>query len=111
MKRSWSESKHELVRGMLSTFRSLRVRSRFLARRRLAWVQGEDRLLQLDLTAIFQMKRGNLGYRYQGQSYTAAELYAKVQRRMRSARPYPEILTLFTFTTVGCFVSCCRWKQ
>jgi hypothetical protein len=41
--------------------------------------------LQLNLTAIFQMKRGNLRYRYQGGDYTATELYARVQRRMRPA--------------------------
>ena len=35
------------------------------------------------LTAIFQMKRGNLTYQYQGHSYTASQLYAKVQRHMR----------------------------
>jgi hypothetical protein len=29
------------------------------------------------------MKRGNLAYRYQGRRYTARQLYAKVQRRMR----------------------------
>ena len=29
------------------------------------------------------MKRGNLAYQYQGRSYTASQLYAKVQRRMQ----------------------------
>jgi hypothetical protein len=29
------------------------------------------------------MKRGNLAYQYQGRSYTASQLYAKVQRQMR----------------------------
>ena len=29
------------------------------------------------------MKRGNLAYEYQGRSYTASQLYAKVRRRLR----------------------------
>lgn len=30
------------------------------------------------------MKRGNLAYQYQGHSHTAKQLYAKVQRRLRT---------------------------
>src|SRR4029077_6271935 len=39
--------------------------------------------LDNELVGIFQMKRGNLAYQYQGRSYTASQLYAKVQRRMQ----------------------------
>ena len=51
-----------------------------------AWFGCKENILcalELDLTAIFQMKRGNLAYEYQGQSYNATQLYAKVQRQMR----------------------------
>jgi hypothetical protein len=41
--------------------------------------------LELGRIGIFQMKRGNLAYRYQDRDYTAAQLYTKVQRRMRPA--------------------------
>lgn len=37
----------------------------------------------LELTGLFQMKRGNLTYRYRGILYTASQLYAQVQRRLR----------------------------
>jgi hypothetical protein len=32
---------------------------------------------------IFQMKRGNMSYRYQGKTYTARQLYVMVERRMK----------------------------
>ena len=36
-----------------------------------------------ELVGNFQMKRGNLTYQYQKRSYTASQLYGKVQRRMK----------------------------
>lgn len=53
-----------------------------------AWFGCKENIalsLELGLTGIFQMKRGNLTYRYQGRDYTATELYTKVHRRMRPA--------------------------
>lgn len=53
-----------------------------------AWFGCKENILcarQNQLIAIFQMKRGNLTYKHQGQTYTATQLYAKVQRRMRPA--------------------------
>lgn len=88
MKRSWSESKHELFRGMLHRAVRFGYAAAFLLGD--AWFGCKENIalaLQHGLTAIFQMKRGNLKYRYQGQSYTAAELYAKVHRRMRPSGP------------------------
>jgi hypothetical protein len=51
-----------------------------------AWFGCKENIaccLDHNLVGIFQMKRGNLAYQYQGRSYTASQLYAKVQRRMR----------------------------
>lgn len=51
-----------------------------------AWFGCKENIalsLELGLIGIFQMKRGNLAYRYQGRHYTATELDAKVHRRLR----------------------------
>jgi hypothetical protein len=51
-----------------------------------AWFGCKENILcclDNELVGIFQMKRGNLAYQYQGHRYTASQLYAKVQRRMR----------------------------
>jgi hypothetical protein len=51
-----------------------------------AWFGCKENIaccLDNKLTGIFQMKRGNMAYEYQGRSHTAKELYLKVQRRMR----------------------------
>ena len=64
------------------------VRAGFSARYVLAdaWFGCKENILcclDNDLIGIFQMKRGNLSYQHQGANYTASQLYAKVQRRMR----------------------------
>lgn len=41
--------------------------------------------LELGLTALFMMKRGNLSYRFQGRDYTAKMLYMLVKRKMKAA--------------------------
>lgn len=51
-----------------------------------AWFGCKENIrcaLDTRLVGIFQMKRGNLAYRYQGRSYTAGQLYGKVQRRLK----------------------------
>jgi hypothetical protein len=51
-----------------------------------AWFGCKENILcclENKLVGLFQMKRGNLAYEYQGHTYTASQLYAKVQRRMR----------------------------
>jgi len=51
-----------------------------------AWFGCKENILcSLDnhLVGIFQMKRGNLAYQYRKHSYTASQLYAKVQRQMK----------------------------
>ena len=51
-----------------------------------AWFGCKENIrccLDNQLVGILQMKRGNLAYHYQGHSYTARQLYVKVQRRLR----------------------------
>jgi hypothetical protein len=84
MRRAGQETKHQLFRGMLQRA----LRAGFTAAYVLAdaWFGCKENILCcLDnkLVGLFQMKRGNLAYEYQGHSYTAGQLYAKVQRRMR----------------------------
>jgi hypothetical protein len=82
--RAQQQSKHQLFRDMLKRA----LRAGFRARYALAdaWFgckENIDCCLEEKLTAIFQMKRGNLAYQYDGRSYTASQLYLKVQRQMR----------------------------
>jgi hypothetical protein len=84
MRRAQEQTKHQLLRDMIPRA----LRAGFKAQYALAdaWFGGKENVacsLDNQLTAIFQMKRGNLAYQYQGHSYTASQLYAKVQRHMR----------------------------
>lgn len=86
MRRSWSESKHRLFRNMLQRAIHFGFRAAFLLAD--AWFGCKENIalaLELKVTAVFQMKRGNLAYRYQERACTVAELYQKVQRRLRPA--------------------------
>jgi hypothetical protein len=84
MRRAREENKHQLFRGMVQRA----LRAGFSAAYALgdAWFGCKENILcclENNLVGLFQMKRGNLAYRYQGRRYTARQLYAKVQRRMR----------------------------
>jgi len=84
MRRAREQTKHQLFRDMLQRA----LRAGFSARYVLAdaWFGCKENIrccLDNELVGIFQMKRGNLAYQYQGHSYTASQLYAKVQRRMQ----------------------------
>ena len=84
MARAREQNKQKRFRDMLQRA----VRAGFSALYVLAdaWFGCKENILcvlELGLIGIFQMKRGNLAYEYQGQSYTATQLYAKVRRRMR----------------------------
>jgi DDE superfamily endonuclease len=84
LRRARHETKHQLFRGMLQ--RALRAGFSALYVLADAWFGCKENIaccLDNNLVGIFQMKRGNLAYQYQGRSYTASQLYAKVQRRMR----------------------------
>ena len=84
MRRAQEQTKHQLLRDMIPRA----LRAGFKAQYALAdaWFGCKENVaccLDNQLTAIFQMKRGNLAYEHQGHSYTASQLYAKVQRNMR----------------------------
>jgi len=86
MRRAGEHSKHALFRDMLRRA----VRAGFRAAYVLgdAWFGCKENIaccLELELTALFQMKRGLLTYRYHGRDYTAHQLYGLVQRRLRPA--------------------------
>jgi len=84
MRRAREQTKHQLFRDMLQRA----LRAGFSAWHVLAdaWFGCKENIaccLANNLVGIFQMKRGNLNYQYQGRNYTAGQLYAKVQRRMQ----------------------------
>jgi hypothetical protein len=84
LRRAREQSKHQLFREMLQ--RALRAGFRALYALGDAWFGCKENIqcaLDLNLIGIFQMKRGNLAYQYQGRTYTAGQLYVKVQRQMR----------------------------
>jgi len=86
LRRAGEQTKHGLFRDMLG--RALRAGFRAAFVLADAWFGCKENIaccLENQLTAIFQMKRGLLAYRYQGGDYTVYQLYAKVQRRMRPA--------------------------
>jgi hypothetical protein len=86
MRRAGEQTKHALFREMLA--RALRAGFRAAFALADAWFGCKENIaccLDNQLTAIFQMKRGLLAYRYHGRDYTVYALYAKVQRRMRPA--------------------------
>jgi hypothetical protein len=86
MRRAREHSKPQLFREMLQ--RALEAGFRAMYVLADAWFGCKENIaccLKNKLTAIFQMKRGLLAYRYRGRDYTAYQLYGLVQRRMRPA--------------------------
>ena len=84
LRRAQSQNKHQLFRDMLQ--RALRAGWSAAYVLADAWFGCKENLgccLDKNLIGIFQMKRGNLAYRYQGRRYTASQLYAKVHRHLR----------------------------
>jgi len=84
--RAGQQTKHSLFRGMLRRAVRAGFRAAFVLGD--AWFGCKENIaccLELNLTAIFQMKRGLLAYRYHGRAYTVYQLYGLVQRRMRPA--------------------------
>jgi hypothetical protein len=87
-KRAREQTKHELFRAMLQRARQAGWRAWYLVAD--AWFGSKENIaacLEHQLIGIFQMKRGNLAYQYQGRDYTAKELYLLVQRRLRPLTP------------------------
>ena len=86
LRRASEQTKHSLFRDMLQ--RALRAGFGAAFVLADAWFGCKENIaccLDHNLTAIFQMKRGLLAYRYHGRAYTAYQLYGLVQRRMRPA--------------------------
>lgn len=84
MSRARQQTKHQLFRDMLQ--RALRAGLQAWYVVTDAWFGCKENIaccLDNKLIGIFQMKRGNLAYEYQGRSYAAKELYLKVRHRMR----------------------------
>ena len=86
MRRAGEQTKQSLFREMLQ--RALRAGFSAAFVLADAWFGCKENIaccLENKLTALFQMKRGLLAYRYGRRSYTAHQLYGLVQRRMRPA--------------------------
>ena len=84
LRRAGELTTHELFRDLLG--RALRAGFRAAFVLADAWFGCKENIaccLGHHLTALFQMKRNLLTYRYCGRDYTAHQLYARVQRRMR----------------------------
>jgi hypothetical protein len=84
LRRAREQSKHQTFRDMLG--RALRAGFGAAYVLADAWFGCKENIgccLDHKLVGIFQMKRGNLAYQHQGHNYTASQLYAKVQRRMK----------------------------
>ncbi|MBI4659455.1 MAG: transposase [Verrucomicrobia bacterium] len=84
LRRAREQTKQQLFRDMLQRA----LRAGWSAKYVLAdaWFGCKENIgccLENKLVGIFQMKRGNLAYQYQGRRSTASQLYAKVQRRMQ----------------------------
>lgn len=80
------KNKNEMLRSMLRKAVRQGIRAVHLLGDSWFGNKGNIRTaIELGLTAVFMMKRGNLIYRFQGRDYTAKMLYALVKRRMKAA--------------------------
>ena len=94
LRRAQEQNKHQLLREMLHRA----LRAGFSAAYVLAdaWFGCKETILcclEHRLVGLFQMKRGNLSYQHQGNSYTAKQLYLKVQRHLRPKNPQARFKT------------------
>ena len=81
------ENKNEMLQGMLKRAIRFGVRARHLLGDTWFGNKGNIRTaIDLGITAIFMMKRGNLRYRFQGKEYTAQTLYGLIKRRMKAGK-------------------------
>ncbi len=86
MKRALDEDKNQMLDRMLKSAQRAGFKARYLLGD--AWFgikKNVEMAIDLDLVAIFQMKRGTLKYRYADKDYTAKELHAKFHRQMKAA--------------------------
>jgi hypothetical protein len=88
MKRARDTGKPQHFRDMLKRALLAGYRAGFVVAD--AWFGSKENIQcarDHKLTAIYQMKRGNLKYEYRGRSYTATQLYVKLQRTMKPLTP------------------------
>ena len=81
------KNKNEMLQNMLKRAIRRGVKARHLLGD--TWFGNKGNIqtaIDLGVTAIFMMKRGNLSYRYQGKEYTAKMLYGFIKRRMKARR-------------------------
>ena len=84
LRRAREQTKHQMFRDMLQRALRAGFRAKYVLAD--AWFGCKENIgcsLDNKLVGIFQMKRGNLAYQYNKRNYTASQLYAKVQRRMK----------------------------
>ena len=82
-----NQDKNQMFRDMLR--RAVRRGFRALHVIGDAWFGNKGNIkavIDLGLTALLMMKRGNLAYRYQGREYTARMLYELIKRRMKAQK-------------------------
>lgn len=85
-KTAMGKNKNEMLRAMLRKAIRQGVKAVHLLGDSWFGNKGNIRTaIELDLTAILMMKRGNLSYRFQGRNYTAKMLYVLVKRKMKAA--------------------------
>jgi len=83
MARARLQNKQKQFRDMLQ--RAVRAGFRALYVLADAWFGCKENILcclDNNLTGIFQMKRGNMSYRYQEKTYTARQLYVVSGRKL-----------------------------
>lgn len=85
MKRAQDEDKNQMLKRMLKTAVNDGYKARYLLADSWFGNKGNiESVLDLELHAIFQMKRGTQKYRIGDQDYTAKQLYTKYQRKLES---------------------------
>lgn len=92
-KTAMGKNKNEMLRTMLRKAIRQGVKATHLLGD--SWFGNKGNIstaIDLGLTAVLMMKRGNLPYRFQGRNYTAKMLYAMVKRKMK-ATPGQRFLT------------------
>ena len=86
MKRALEEDKNQMLERMLKSAMRAGFKARYLLAD--AWFgikKNIDTAIDLELVAIFQMKRGKLKYLYAGRDYTAKELHVRFNRQMTAS--------------------------
>lgn len=86
-KRAVTQDKNEMFRKMLRRAVRRGIRARHVLGD--TWFGNKENIsaaVDLELTGIFMMRRGNMKYRFQGRMYTAAMLYELVKRRMSAGK-------------------------